>query len=115
MNLTSKRIEVERKQRNNLFQSRDRLWALAQRGYAVTGRGLIVADGKGTGPHVSVSWRSGHTLLSGSADAVDWIRRSADMVRRYDPAREFVLQYLSPNHRVHIYRVAVRPDGALEE
>lgn len=110
------RIMLERKQREALFEQRDALWALAQRGYRATGRGLVVADGRNLGRRgeVPVFWRPGAALLGCSADAQEWIRRSAECVRSYDPEQELVVQYWSPSNQVHLYRIRMRPQSRRE-
>jgi hypothetical protein len=107
------RNALERKQREALFEQREQLWALAQRGYRATGRGLVVVDGRNLGHRgeVPVSWRPGAVLLGCTADAQEWVRRSAECLRSYDPERELVLQYWSPSNRMHLYRVRVRPQA----
>ncbi|OFV90680.1 MAG: hypothetical protein A3J75_07270 [Acidobacteria bacterium RBG_16_68_9] len=100
-------VEMERKQRDALLSRRTELWKLAYRGFLRDGRGIIVADGS-EAPYASdvpVSWRPGSPMLSSSADALQWVKQTAETLRRYNPENEFVLEYRSPQFRVSTYRV----------
>lgn len=113
MNARQHQTELERRQREALFAQRAPLWQLAYDGFRAGGRGLITADGsegRSTRP-VAVRWRSGRDLLNGRGNQFGWVQETAGHLREYNQRTEFVLQYVSPEAAVHVYRLRA-PAGA---